>query len=127
MVYVPPKCAKIIYQAKAKDLWENDNLPSINLICTKNYLNVNRIAECDHLIDENWHEWKERMRQVFQNCDITGYITGDIKCPNEAINPVGILNWAKNDSWVQQIMMHNVTSSQMNHVRSMQAPANNWK
>ena len=58
------------------------NLPFIDLIHTKDNLNVNRITEHDHLIDENWHEWKERMRRVFCNCDITGYITGDIKHPN---------------------------------------------
>ena len=115
--YVPPKCAKRVYQSKAKDLWEDDELPSIELICTKDYSNINRIAEHDHLMDENWHEWKERMRWVFYNCDINGYITGDIKHPNEAINPVGAHSWDKNDSWAQQIIMHNVTSSQMNHVR----------
>ena len=69
-------------------------------------------------MDKKWHKWKERMRQVFYNCDINGYVTGDIKCPNEAINPIGTLNWDKNDFWVQQIIMHNVTSSQMNHIRS---------
>ena len=58
------------------------------------------------------------MRQVFYNCDITGYITGDIKCPNEVIDSVGTWNWDKNNSWAQQIIMHNVTSSQMNHVGS---------
>ena len=67
-------------------------------------------------MDENWHKWKERMRRVFYNCDINEYVTGEIKCPNEAIDPIGALNWDKNDSWVQQIIMHNVTSSQMNHV-----------
>ena len=90
--YVCPKCAKRVYGAKAEDPWEDDDLPSIKLIHTKNYSNVNRIAEHDQLMDKNWHGWKERMRQVFYNCDITGYITGDIKCPNEAIDPVGTLN-----------------------------------
>ena len=114
--YIPPKCAKRVYQSKAKDLWEDDDLPSIKLIHTKNYSNINRITECDHLTDENWHKWKERMRQVFYNCDINGYITGDIKCPNKSINPIGALNWDKNDFWAQQIIMHNVTSLKMNHI-----------
>jgi len=113
--YVPPKHAKRVYQSKAKDLWEDGDLPSITLICTRNYTNVNKITECNHLTDENWHEWKERMRQVFYNCDINEYVTGEIKCPNEAIDPIGTLNWDKNDSRVQQIIIHNVTSSQMNH------------
>ena len=31
---------------------------------------------------------------------------------------LGAHNWDKNDSWVQQIVIHNVTSTQMNHVGS---------
>ena len=117
--YVPPKHAKRVYQSKAKEnLWEDNDLPSIKLICTRNHTNVNKIAECDHLTDENWHEWKERMGRVLYNCDINEYVTGEIKHPNEAIDPIGALNWDKNDSWAQQIIIHNVTSMQMNHVRS---------
>ena len=33
-------------------------------------------------------------------------------------NPDGERNWDKNDTWAQQVIIHNVTSSQMNHVRS---------
>ena len=71
------------------DLLEDDeDIPSIKLIRTRNYTNVNKIAERDHLADDNWHEWKERMRRVFYNCDINEYVTGEIKCPNEAIDPL---------------------------------------
>ena len=70
-IYVPLKHAKRVYQSKAKeDLWEDDDLPSIKLICTRNYTNINKIAEHDHLTDKNWHKWKERMRQISYNCDI---------------------------------------------------------
>ena len=58
------------------------------------------------------------MRRVFYNCDINEYVTGDIKCPSEALNPIGKHKWDKNDSWAQQIIIHNVTSIQMNHVGS---------
>ena len=114
--YVPPKCVKRVYETKDQNLWEDEDLPSITLIHTRNYTNITKITEHDHLMDDNWHEWKERMRQVFYNCDINEYITGEIKCPNEAINPIDTLNWDKNNSWAQQIIMHNVTSSQMNHI-----------
>ena len=42
--YVPPKHAKRVY---------GKPLPSIKLICTKNYSNINRIAKHDHLMDKN--------------------------------------------------------------------------
>ena len=65
-VFVPHKHAKRGHCTKPKlsteELWEDDNLPSIHLIHTKEYLNVNRITNHDHLMDENWHKWKERMR-----------------------------------------------------------------
>ena len=35
--------------------------PSVKLLKTKDYSNVSRIVERDHLTDENWHEWKDRM------------------------------------------------------------------
>ena len=35
--------------------------PTIELLKTKDYTNVSRLAERDHLTDENWHEWKDRM------------------------------------------------------------------
>jgi len=37
-------------------------IPTIELICTKEYSNVNWIADCDHLTDVNWHEWKEHIK-----------------------------------------------------------------
>jgi gag-polypeptide of LTR copia-type len=89
---------------------------TVELIRTKEYSNVNKIADCDHLTDDNWHEWKDHMKHVFTNCDINGYITDTIKRPNELDDPVGARNWDKNDSWAQQVIIHNVTSLQMNHV-----------
>jgi hypothetical protein len=56
--------------------------PSIELLRTKDYTNINRIAECNHLTDDNWHEWKERMSCVFLSCDITRYVFSTIKWPD---------------------------------------------
>jgi hypothetical protein len=104
----PPKHAKRVYCSNAnmvtKEVFGDEDLPSVKLICTKEYLHVNKITNHDHLMDENWHEWKERMKRVFFNCDIMGYIRGDIECPNESINPEGTHNWYKNNSWMQQLL-----------------------
>jgi hypothetical protein len=58
------------------------------------------------------------MSDVFLSCDIKGYISGVTKWPNENLNPEGVYNWDKNDIWAQQVIMNNVTSLQMNHIRS---------
>jgi hypothetical protein len=81
-------------------------------------MNVSKITKCDHLMDENWHKWRERMKQGFINCDITNYITGRVKHPDDTMDTTNANNWDKNNSWVQQVIMHNVTSSQMNHIGS---------
>jgi hypothetical protein len=92
--------------------------PMIHLICTKEYSNVNKIMECNKFMDKNWHEWHKRMKQVFINCEITGYTNGTVKCPEASIDLSSVCNWDRNDTWAQQIIIDNVTSSQMNHVRS---------
>jgi len=84
----------------------------------KEYSNVNRIMDQDHLTDVNWHEWKERIKRVFINCDITQYVTGEIMHPDKYDDPNGAHNWDKNDTWAQQVIIHNVTASQINHVGS---------
>jgi hypothetical protein len=43
--------------------------PSIALLCTKEYTAVNRLPERNHLTNDNWYDWKERMSRVFTNCD----------------------------------------------------------
>ena len=92
-IFEPPKRAERVYRSKAADLMEVDeDLPSVKLIQTRNYANINKITERDHLTDDNWHEWKERMRRVFYNCDINEYVTGAIKRPNEAVDSEGALH-----------------------------------
>jgi hypothetical protein len=92
--------------------------PSIKLLKTKDYTNVSRLAERDHLTDKNWHEWKDRMLRVFFNCDIAEYTSGFTKRPDRNIDPIGAQNWDKNDVWAQQVIINNVTASQMNHIGS---------
>src|SRR5579859_3063529 len=97
-----------------------DIRPTIALLRTKDYSNVSRIAERDHLTDDNWHEWKDHMLRVLWNCDIAEYVTGFKERPNPDTDPIGTRNWDKNDVWAQQVIINNVTASQMNHISSKQ-------
>jgi hypothetical protein len=92
------------------NIFMDDIKPTVNLIRTKEYSNVSKIANRDHLTDENWHKWKDCMKRVFNNCDIMGYIMGMVKRPNEDDDMAGAHNWDKNNSWAQQVIIHNVTS-----------------
>ena len=57
------------------------------------------------------------MNCVFTNCDITGYIDSTILQVAPDQDGIGARNWVKNDSWAQQVIMDNVSTTQMNHIR----------
>src|SRR6202041_3153013 len=95
-----------------------NNPPTVALIRTKEYTAVNRLPERSHLTDDNWYDWKERMNCVFISCDVTGYIDGTIQWVAPEQDGIGARNWVRNDTWAQQIIMDNVSSTQMNHIRS---------
>jgi hypothetical protein len=95
-----------------------NNPPTVALIRTKEYTAVNRLPERSHLTDNNWYDWKEWMNRVFTSCDITGYIDGTIQRVVPEHDVIGARNWVKNDTWAQQIIMDNVSATQMNHIRS---------
>src|SRR6202167_3333831 len=97
------------------------NIPTVALIRTKEYTTVNKLLERSHLTDDNWYDWKERMNHVFTNCDITSYIDGTIPRVAPEQDGIGARNWVKNDSWAQQVIMDNVSTTQMNHIRSKRA------
>src|SRR6202034_3873342 len=92
------------------------NNPTIALIRTKEYTAVNRLPERSHLTDDNWYDWKEWMNRVFTNCDITGYIDGTIPRVAPEQDSIRARNWVKNDSWAQQVIMDNISTTQMNHI-----------
>jgi hypothetical protein len=58
------------------------------------------------------------MNCVFTNSDITGYIDGTILRVAPEQDGIGARNWVKNDSWAQQVIMDNVSTTQMNHICS---------
>jgi len=95
-----------------------NNPPTVALIRTKEYTAVNRLPERSHLTDDNWYDWKERMNRIFISCDVTGYIDGTIQRVAPEQDGIGARNWVRNDTWAQQIIMDNVFTTQMNHIRS---------
>ena len=90
--------------------------PAIKLLDTKNYTNVCQLIERDHLSNDNWHDWTHLMKRIFKNCEITKYIDGTIQCPDQLDYPGPANNWSQNDSWAQQVILQNITPSQLHHV-----------
>jgi hypothetical protein len=126
--YETPIRSKRVYQATMTqqptvNVARVDVEETVKVIRTKDYLSISKIAERDHLTDDNWHEWKERSKRVFLLCKISGYVNRTLKRPNELTDPDGANNWDENDCWAQQVIIQNVAASQMNHVGSMASSA----
>jgi hypothetical protein len=58
------------------------------------------------------------MQRVLTNCEITGYADGTLKRSFLFDDPARASNWDMNDAWAQQVIIQNITSLQMNYVRS---------
>jgi hypothetical protein len=58
------------------------------------------------------------MKHILANWKITRYADGTLRRPHMSDDPEGEQNWDRNDSWAQQVIIQNVTSSQMNHIGS---------
>ena len=96
-VFGPPRCAKRVYHAKPKlsieDLWEDDNLPSIDLTHTKDYSNVNRIdgqelAQMEIMIVKGFETCAVQKCQLTCACN-QHYIPPELYTPPQS--PGGIL------------------------------------
>src|ERR1700692_1970363 len=71
------------------------NLPTIALIRTKESPAVNRLPG---------------------GRDFTGCVDGTFLRVAPEQDGIGARNWVKNDSWAQQVIMDNVSTTQMNHI-----------
>jgi hypothetical protein len=91
-----------------------DESPSPS-VKTKDYTTVSRLTECNHLTDENWHEWKDRMLWVLYSSDIAEYVSGFKKRPDPSIDHIGAQNWDKNHVWAQQVIINNIIWVQGKH------------
>src|SRR5262245_7803220 len=102
---------------------ENPEEVTPDLLRTKEYSAVCRMPERDHLTDDNWHDWKGCMERIFENCDVNGYVYGEIEQPEKSVSEYGNYNWKKNDMWAQQVILSNVSAAQRNHIRSKKTAA----
>ena len=88
--------------------------PSITLVPANESNMITRTK--DILNDTNWAIWKTRMRRTFKQCRVSGYVYGDIKRPDPALDPVGAENWDLNDNYAGMLIFENLSTSQTIHV-----------
>jgi hypothetical protein len=56
------------------------------------------------------------MCHTFKLCGVVGYIYGDVKRPNPALDPVSADNWDFNNTYAARIIFSNLTALQEIHV-----------
>lgn len=66
--------------------------PPIELIRFRDYAHVAKIPEREHLTNDNWYNWKERMARVFRTCAIMKYLSGVVVCPDRKTDRQGARN-----------------------------------
>jgi hypothetical protein len=76
----------------------DDDTPNVELIRFKDFASFAKVPEREHLTNNNWYNWKERMSRVSTSCAITGYIRGTIERPDKATNKEGSRNWLMDDN-----------------------------
>src|SRR5271170_4316235 len=74
---------------EGEDYEAMEALPSVSLLCTKEYATVYKLDKEDRLTEDNWFKWKEAMRLVFTSCDVTDYVDGIIERPHRDDDPEG--------------------------------------
>jgi len=67
------------------------------------------------------------MKHIFKNCKITQYIDGSTPCLDQLEHPIAARNWSQNDSWAQQVILQNITHSQLHHIAMKETVEDMWK
>ena len=88
--------------------------PSITVVPANESNMIPRMK--DVLNDTNWAIWKTRMRRMFKQCRVSGYVYGDIKRPDPTFDPVGAENWDLNDNYAGMLIFENISIPQTIHV-----------
>ena len=70
----------------------------------------------DPLNDSNWIVWRKRMMLILRLYGVEGYARGQVKYPDLTEDPIGADNWTFNDTYAQNIIADNITSTEMLYI-----------
>jgi len=74
----------------------------------------------------NWPEWRLRIEWFFVEHNVTGYVDGTIECPDPKRDSRSFDNWIQNDAHACSIMLNNIASSQLVHVKQCKTSEKMW-
>ena len=99
-------------------------LPSIEKIKPCDYAGEHRSVNL--LDEENWLSWRADIELTFRVCELKGYISGDLKCPDEANDPVGAANWRYNDDYTKKVICDHLSVGQKYHIDDCNTSQQMW-
>ena len=76
--------------------------PSVTKIKPREFAGKHKLSTL--LSKSNWQSWRDDIQLTFQVCDLLGYITGQLKCPDKVVDPIGKNNWQYNDSYIKKVI-----------------------
>jgi len=79
-----------------------------------------------HLKDENWIPWQDDIMLVLDVCNMIGYITGEIVCPNEENDREGAQNWIFNDKITRKVIRDCLSKNQKYHTAGCKTAREMW-
>jgi len=74
----------------------------------------------------NWPEWHLRIEWFFVKHKVTGYANRTIECPDHNTDPQSYENWKQNDTHACSIMLNNIASSQLIHIKQCKTSKKMW-
>ena len=99
-------------------------LPGIEKIKPRDYAEEHRSVNL--LDEENWLSWRTDIELAFRVCELKGYISGDLKCPDEANDPVGAANWRYNDDYTKKVIRDRLSVGQKYHTDNCDTSQQMW-
>ena len=102
-----------------------ENAPSIGVIKTREGA-ITKVTG-DGLTGPNWVTWQVRMMSLLALCEVEPYMRGEIEQPNKDVDPVGHVNWKKNDNYAKHLITQNVGDAPLIHIQQGDTSYMAWK
>src|ERR1700678_1646267 len=102
-----------------------ENAPSIGVIKTREGA-ITKVTG-DGLTGPNWVTWQVRMMSLLALCEVERYMRGESEQPDKEVDPVGHVNWKKNDNYAKHLITQNVGDAPLIHIQQGDTSYMAWK
>ena len=69
--------------------------PSVAWIKLREYAREHKLLTL--LGEHNWQSWRDNIQLTFQVCNLLGYVTGQLGCPDKSTDPICYKTWLQKE------------------------------